>query len=146
MCAWAEARAASRPCCASITAQPTATFRRRSCSASAIAARTDRLALNLVVILPFYDPVRLAEDMAVLDLVSTGRASLRVRHRISAGKNSSTSGWLPPTAGDSPTTSSTCSGTLLSGERVVREGRRIKGDPFAAETGRAALMWGGAAA
>jgi alkanesulfonate monooxygenase SsuD/methylene tetrahydromethanopterin reductase-like flavin-dependent oxidoreductase (luciferase family) len=43
--------------------------------ASAVAARTERLALSLILILPFYDPVRLAEDMAVLDIISKGRAS-----------------------------------------------------------------------
>src|ERR1700757_881636 len=43
--------------------------------APAIAARTQRLALSLILILPFYEPVRLAEDMAVLDLLSGGRAS-----------------------------------------------------------------------
>src|SRR5690606_13386517 len=42
---------------------------------SAIAARTERLMLSLVIILPFYDPVRLAEDLVVLDIVSQGRAS-----------------------------------------------------------------------
>jgi alkanesulfonate monooxygenase SsuD/methylene tetrahydromethanopterin reductase-like flavin-dependent oxidoreductase (luciferase family) len=45
--------------------------------ASAIAGRTERLLLSLVVILPFYDPVRLAEDLAVADalndLISTKR-------------------------------------------------------------------------
>ena len=44
--------------------------------ASAIAARTERLLLSLVVILPFYDPVRLAEDLAVLDIISEGRVSV----------------------------------------------------------------------
>jgi alkanesulfonate monooxygenase SsuD/methylene tetrahydromethanopterin reductase-like flavin-dependent oxidoreductase (luciferase family) len=43
--------------------------------ASAVAARTERLALSLILILPFYDPVRLAADMAVLDIISKGRAS-----------------------------------------------------------------------
>src|SRR4051794_20240475 len=43
--------------------------------ASGIAARTEHLALSLILILPFYDPVRLAEDMAVLDIISAGRAS-----------------------------------------------------------------------
>ena len=43
--------------------------------ASAVAARTERLALSLILILPFYEPVRLAEDMAVLDIISNGRAS-----------------------------------------------------------------------
>ena len=33
------------------------------------------VALNLILILPFYDPVRLAEDMSVLDILSAGRAS-----------------------------------------------------------------------
>ncbi|MCX2932631.1 LLM class flavin-dependent oxidoreductase [Mycobacterium sp. CVI_P3] len=42
---------------------------------SAIAARTERLLLTLVVILPLYDPVRLAEEIAVLDIISKGRAS-----------------------------------------------------------------------
>ena len=42
---------------------------------SAIAARTERLMLTLVVILPLYDPVRLAEEIAVLDIISKGRAS-----------------------------------------------------------------------
>ncbi|MGA9674915.1 MAG: LLM class flavin-dependent oxidoreductase, partial [Mycobacterium sp.] len=42
--------------------------------APAIAARTQRLALSLILILPFYEPVRLAEDMAVLDIISNGRA------------------------------------------------------------------------
>lgn len=43
--------------------------------ASAVAARTQRLALSLILILPFYETVRLAEDMAVLDIISNGRAS-----------------------------------------------------------------------
>lgn len=43
--------------------------------ASAIASQTNRMMLSLVVILPFYEPVRLAEDIAVLDLISCGRAS-----------------------------------------------------------------------
>ena len=43
--------------------QTTATCRRRLFSHPAIAARTERLLLSLVVILPFYDPVRLAEDL-----------------------------------------------------------------------------------
>src|SRR3954469_6937944 len=43
--------------------------------ASAIAARTERLALNLIVLLPLYDAVRLAEEMVVLDILSQGRAS-----------------------------------------------------------------------
>lgn len=44
--------------------------------ASAIAARTDRLAILLAAVpITFCDPVRLAEEMAVLDIISNGRVS-----------------------------------------------------------------------
>jgi alkanesulfonate monooxygenase SsuD/methylene tetrahydromethanopterin reductase-like flavin-dependent oxidoreductase (luciferase family) len=43
--------------------------------ASAIAARTTTLPITIaVVLLPLYDPVRLAEEMVVLDIISKGRA------------------------------------------------------------------------
>src|ERR1700733_4655196 len=42
--------------------------------AGALAARTDRMRIMVsVVLLPLYDPVRLAEEMVVLDLISRGR-------------------------------------------------------------------------
>jgi alkanesulfonate monooxygenase SsuD/methylene tetrahydromethanopterin reductase-like flavin-dependent oxidoreductase (luciferase family) len=42
--------------------------------ASAMAARTTTLPITIaVVLLPLYDPVRLAEEMAVLDIISQGR-------------------------------------------------------------------------
>jgi alkanesulfonate monooxygenase SsuD/methylene tetrahydromethanopterin reductase-like flavin-dependent oxidoreductase (luciferase family) len=44
--------------------------------ASALAARTTKLAINVsVVVLPLYDPIRLAEEMCVLDIISEGRVS-----------------------------------------------------------------------
>jgi alkanesulfonate monooxygenase SsuD/methylene tetrahydromethanopterin reductase-like flavin-dependent oxidoreductase (luciferase family) len=44
--------------------------------ASAMAARTTTLSITVaVVLLPLYDPVRLAEEMAVLDIISKGRIS-----------------------------------------------------------------------
>jgi alkanesulfonate monooxygenase SsuD/methylene tetrahydromethanopterin reductase-like flavin-dependent oxidoreductase (luciferase family) len=44
--------------------------------ASAIAARTSSIPiLTSALLLPLYDPVRLAEDLIVLDIVSRGRAS-----------------------------------------------------------------------
>jgi len=39
----------------------------------ALAARTERVKLRFVLVLPLYDPVRLAEDLAVLDVISDGR-------------------------------------------------------------------------
>ena len=52
--------------------------------ASAMAARTEQLPILVAAaVLPFYEPVRLAEDMAVLDIVSRGRVAyvLGVGHR-----------------------------------------------------------------
>jgi alkanesulfonate monooxygenase SsuD/methylene tetrahydromethanopterin reductase-like flavin-dependent oxidoreductase (luciferase family) len=52
--------------------------------AAAIAARTQSITIMLAaVVLPFCDPVRLAEDMGVLDLISRGRAVhvLGIGHR-----------------------------------------------------------------
>jgi Luciferase-like monooxygenase/Periplasmic binding protein len=47
--------------------------------ASAVAGRTRSLALRLsVIVLPLYDPIGLAEDLAVLDLASGGRVELVV--------------------------------------------------------------------
>ncbi len=44
--------------------------------ASAIAARTTQVSiLTSALVLPLYDPIRLAEDLVVLDILSRGRAS-----------------------------------------------------------------------
>jgi alkanesulfonate monooxygenase SsuD/methylene tetrahydromethanopterin reductase-like flavin-dependent oxidoreductase (luciferase family) len=46
---------------------------------SAIAGATERMLISMsVVLLPLYHPIRLAEDLAVLDLVSQGRLRLTV--------------------------------------------------------------------
>jgi alkanesulfonate monooxygenase SsuD/methylene tetrahydromethanopterin reductase-like flavin-dependent oxidoreductase (luciferase family) len=44
--------------------------------AAAMAARTETLSIMVAAaVLPFYEPVRLAEDMAVLDIISRGRVA-----------------------------------------------------------------------
>src|SRR5882762_4628831 len=40
---------------------------------AAVAARTHRLRIQITVILPFHDPVKIAEQIAVLDHMSNGR-------------------------------------------------------------------------
>lgn len=47
-------------------------------AATAIAARTRRLRIAPVVALPLYDPIHLAEEVAVLDLLAGGRIELVV--------------------------------------------------------------------
>ncbi len=46
---------------------------------AAVAARTERIFINLgALIVPLHDPVRLAEDLAILDLLSGGRLIITV--------------------------------------------------------------------
>lgn len=142
MCEWAE----TRGCLAAVLCEhhgsadgylPTPLI-----LGSAIAARTKQLMMTLIVILPFYDPVRLAEEIAVLDILSKGRASyvfglgyrpdeyehfgldLRARGRIADEKL----GLLR---------------RLLSGEVVQHEGRLIRVTPSPSSPQGPLMMWGG---
>jgi alkanesulfonate monooxygenase SsuD/methylene tetrahydromethanopterin reductase-like flavin-dependent oxidoreductase (luciferase family) len=111
--------------------------------ASAIAGRTERLLLSLVVILPFYDPVRLAEDLAVLDIISNGRASVifgigyRPEEYEHFGLDIHRRGRLADEK-------LALLRKLLSGEQVVHDGRRIMVTPPPHTPGGPTLMWGGA--
>ena len=111
--------------------------------ASAIAARTERLLLSLVVILPFYDPVRLAEDLAVLDIISTGRVSVifGIGYRPEEYEHF---GVDIHRRGRSADEKLDLLRKLLSGQEVVHEGRRIVVTPPPHTPGGPTLMWGGA--
>lgn len=111
--------------------------------ASALAARTERLLLSLVVILPFYDPVRLAEDLAVLDIISNGRVSVifGIGYRPEEYEHF---GLDIHRRGQSADEKLDLLRKLLSGERVVHEGRRIVVTPPPLTPGGPTLMWGGA--
>lgn len=111
--------------------------------ASAIAARTERLILCVTVILPLYEPVRLAEDVAVLDIISKGRASYvfgmgyRPEEFEHFGLDRAARGRLADHH----------IGLLravLSGEPVEYDGRRINVTPRPHTPGGPPLMWGGA--
>jgi alkanesulfonate monooxygenase SsuD/methylene tetrahydromethanopterin reductase-like flavin-dependent oxidoreductase (luciferase family) len=111
--------------------------------ASAIAARTERLQIMLAaVVLPFWDPVRLAEDMSVLDIISNGRVSyafgighrseeyehfgvdIRRRGRLAEGKL-------------------TVLRQLLTGDPVVSHGRRTHVTPACTSPGGPFIMLAG---
>jgi alkanesulfonate monooxygenase SsuD/methylene tetrahydromethanopterin reductase-like flavin-dependent oxidoreductase (luciferase family) len=111
--------------------------------ASAIAARTERLILSLVVILPFYDPVRLAEDIAVLDIISKGRASyiFGIGYRAEEFEHF---GLDRAVRGKLADEQLALLRALLSGESVVHQGRRINVTPSPQTPGGPSLMWGGA--
>lgn len=96
--------------------------------ASAVAARTQRLALSLILILPFYETVRLAEDMAVLDIISNGRASyiLALGYRPEEFEHF---GVPIKTRGRLCDEKLALLRRLLAGETVVEDGRRISVTP-----------------
>ena len=76
MCAWAETRGAIMAVLSEHHATADGHLPSPLILASAIAARTK--VLNILVaaaVLPLYHPVRLAEDMAVLDNISNGRVT-----------------------------------------------------------------------
>ena len=135
--------AASPRCCVSTTVPKTAICRRRSFSLPRLPAAPSDLLLSLVVILPFYDPVRLAEDLAVLDIISNGRASVifgigyRPEEYEHFGLDIHRRGRLADDKLD-------LLRKLLSGEQVVHEGRRIMVTPPPHTPGGPTLMWGGA--
>jgi alkanesulfonate monooxygenase SsuD/methylene tetrahydromethanopterin reductase-like flavin-dependent oxidoreductase (luciferase family) len=110
--------------------------------AAAIAGRTKRLSITIAaLLLPFYDTVKLAEDMAVLDIISKGRVSyilalgyrpeefehfgvdIRKRGRLADEKLALLR-------------------ELFSGEAVF-EGRHITTTPVPHTAGGPTLMWGG---
>ena len=110
--------------------------------ASAIASRTQRLALSLILILPFYDPVRLAEDMAVLDILSSGRAS----YILALGYRPEEYEIFGLSLSDRGRLADEKLGLLrrlLAGETVVEDGRRIMVTPLPLTPGGPGLMWGG---
>lgn len=142
MCAWAEGRG----CLAAVLCEHHGSedgyLPAPLILASAIAARTERLALNLVVIIPFYDPVRLAEEMVVLDLISKGRASYtfglgyRREEYEHFGLNLHARGRIADEKLE-------LLRKLLSGDVVIHDGRRIRVTPAPYIPGGPLLTWGG---
>ena len=111
--------------------------------ASAIAACTETLLLNLVVILPFYEPVRLAEDMSVLDQISSGRASyvFGIGYRAEEFEHFGVS---LADRGRMADEKLALLRRVLAEDEVVHDGRRIKVTPRPHTPGGPAMMWGGA--
>lgn len=111
--------------------------------ASAIAARTERLMLSVVVILPFYDPVRLAEDIAVLDIISNGRVSyvFGLGYRPEEFEHFGVDRSRRAALADE---NLALLRSLLTGRAVTYDDRRIRVSPPPRSPGGPVLMWGGA--
>lgn len=97
--------------------------------ASAIAARTRQLAIMLAaVVIPFWDPVRLAEEMSVLDIISGGRVvyAFGIGHRSEEYQHFGVDMRERGRLADEKLVLLL---RLLRGETVTHEGRRIHVTP-----------------
>src|ERR1700741_2719812 len=140
MCAWAE----TRGCLAAVLCEhhgsPDGYLPTPMILASAIAARTKQLMMTLIVILPFCEPVRLAEEIAVLDILSKGRASYvfglgyRPEEFEHFGLDVRALGRMPDGKLD-------LLPRLLAGEVVQQDGRRIKVTPQPFSPQGPLMMW-----
>lgn len=146
MCAWAETRGAI----AAVLSEHHGTEDNHLPSplvlAAAIAARTEALRIMLAaVVLPFWDPVRLAEDMSVLDIISNGRVAYAfgLGHRAQEYEHF---GIEIGTRGKLADEKLSLLLALLRGEPVRYEGRRIHVTPAGVTPGGPHIMIAGGSA
>jgi len=147
MCAWAETRGAVLAVLSEHHGTDDGHLPAPLTLASAIAARTRSLAILLAAVpIPLWDPVRLAEEMSVLDLISRGRVSyvFGVGHRAEEydhfGVDMATRGRVADEI-------LAVLGPLLRGESVEFRGRRIRVTPACASpNGPLILIAGGSKA
>ena len=129
MCAWAETRGAVMAVLSEHHGTADGHLAAPTVLASAIAARTDRIPILLAAVpIPFWDPVRLAEEICTLDIISGGRVSYAfgIGHRAEEyehfGVDMSARGKLA----DEKVALLL---RLLAGETVDHDGRRITVTP-----------------
>ncbi len=111
--------------------------------ATAMAARTSTLPImTAVLVLPLYDPIRLAEDMAVLDIISNGRVShvLAVGYRPEEYEHHGVDFHRRGKIADEQLA------LLLqakTGDPFEHDGRRIHVTPRPVTPGGPTILWGG---
>jgi alkanesulfonate monooxygenase SsuD/methylene tetrahydromethanopterin reductase-like flavin-dependent oxidoreductase (luciferase family) len=111
--------------------------------ATAMAARTTTLPImTAVIVLPLYDPIRLAEDMVVLDIISGGRVSytMAVGYRPEEYEHHGVDFHRRGAIAESHLS------LLLrakTGEAFTHEGRRIHVTPAPLTPGGPRVSWGG---
>src|SRR3984957_10866464 len=129
MCEWAETRGAGLSVLSEHHGADDGHLPTPLILASAIAAKTKQLAIMLAAVpIPLWDPVRLAEEICVLDLISKGRVSyvFGIGHRIEEynhfGVDMTTRGRVADEILD-------LLGPLVHSEPVEYQGRRIRVTP-----------------
>jgi len=143
MCAWAETRGAIVAVLSEHHGAEDGHLPSPLVLASAIAARTQRLPIMLAaVVLPFWDPVRLAEDMTVLDIVSRGRVSYAfgIGHRPEEYEHFGVDIHRRGRLADDKLT---LLRQLLKGEPAVVDGRRVHVTPSCTTAGGPVIMLAG---
>ena len=147
MCAWAETQGALLAVLSEHHGADDGHLPAPLTLASAIAARTRSLAILLAAVpIPMWDPVRLAEEMSVLDLISRGRVSyvFGVGHRHEEYEHF---GIDAATRGRVADEILAVLGPLVRGEPVEYRGRRIRvTPPCASANGPMMLIAGGSRA
>lgn len=129
MCAWAETRGAVLAILSEHHGAEDGHLPVPLMFASAIAARTRQLAILIAAVpIPLWDPVRLAEEISVLDLISRGRVSyaLGVGHRAAEYDHF---GIDMATRGRVADEIAAVLGPLARGECVDYRGRRVRVTP-----------------
>jgi alkanesulfonate monooxygenase SsuD/methylene tetrahydromethanopterin reductase-like flavin-dependent oxidoreductase (luciferase family) len=147
MCAWAETRGAVLAVLSEHHSAEDGHLPAPLMLASAIAARTRTLAILLAAVtIPLWDPVRLAEEMSVLDLISRGRVSYAfgVGHRSQEydhfGIDMTTRGRVADEILD-------VLGPLVRGESIEYRGRSVRvTPPCGSANGPMVLIAGGSKA
>lgn len=143
MCSWAESRGAMAAVLSEHHGTEDGHLPSPLLLAAAIAARTTTLPIMLAaVVLPFWDPVRLAEDMSVLDIISNGRVgyALGLGHRAQEYEHF---GIDPRHRGRLADDKLTLLLELLRGEPVAYRGRRIQVTPRCLSPGGPRIMVAG---
>ena len=143
MCAWAESRGAVVAVLSEHHGAQDGHLPSPLILASAIAARTERLAVLLAaVVIPFWDPVRLAEEISVLDNISRGRVfyAFGVGHRAEEYEHFGVDMRRRGRLADENLAMLL---RLLNGEPVVRDGTRIHVTPRCATPGGPMILIAG---
>lgn len=143
MCEWAESRGALVAVLSEHHGADDGHLPSPLVLASAIAVRTERLPILLAaVVLPFWDPVRLAEDMSVLDILSHGRVSYAfgIGHRAEEYEHF---GVDMRRRGELADEKLTMLLQLLKGQPVTWDGRRIHVTPGCSSPGGPLIMVAG---
>lgn len=144
MCAWSETRGGVAVILSEHHAAEDGHLPSPLMLASAVAARTERISIMVAaLVLPLYDPVRLAEDIAVLDNISRGRVAyvFGIGHRDEEYEHM---GVNPRKRGRLADAHTDLVLTLLKGRPITHDGRRVHVTPAVASPNGPQVMIAGA--